>query len=443
LHWHQLEFYGLVNFTLNTFTGQESGYGDESPAAFNPECFDAGQIADAARIAGMAGLILTCKHHDGFCLWPSRFTHHSVRHSPWRNGRGDLVKELAAACHGQGLRFGVHLSPWDRNHPDYGRPGYLAYYRNQLHELLADYGPLFEIWFAGGTGGDGYYGGARERRTIAQASYYGWEETWKLARLLQPEAVLSSAAGPDVRWVGNGEGDPGEPGWSRRGAAEFAPGPAAAAGPESRWLPAECELSLRPSWFHHPAEDDKLRSPEKLEDLYFRSVGQGAALLLNLAPDRRGLIPAGDVAVLQEFRRRLDARFATNLARMARIQASNVRGDDPCFSPERVADAHPESYWCSDDAAPAPEIIFDFPIPVKIATVSLREHLPLGQRVERFAVDRWDGEGWAEVATGGAIGARRLLRLPPCETPRLRLRILQAAACPAIEQVGLYAPPAA
>ncbi|MBI3986387.1 MAG: alpha-L-fucosidase, partial [Lentisphaerae bacterium] len=206
LGWHGLEFYGFLHFTVNTFTGKEWGYGDESPAVFAPTAFDADQIVAGAAAGGMAGLILTCKHHDGFCLWPSRFTEHSVKHSPWRDGRGDVVREISDACRRHGLQFGVYLSPWDRNHPDYGRPDYIRYYRNQLRELLTGYGPLFEVWFDGANGGDGFYGGARETRTIDRRAYYDWATTWELVRELQPQACLFSDAGPDVRWVGNEQG---------------------------------------------------------------------------------------------------------------------------------------------------------------------------------------------------------------------------------------------
>ena len=267
LRWHELEFYGFLHFTVNTFTDKEWGYGDESPAVFNPTDFDADQIVGAAKAAGMKGLILTAKHHDGFCLWPSKLTEHSVKNSPWRDGKGDVVREIADACRRHGLTFGVYLSPWDRNHADYGRPDYLDYYRNQLRELMTGYGPLFEVWFDGANGGDGYYGGAREKRTIDRRTYYDWENTRQIVRDLQPDAVMFSDAGPDVRWVGNENGIAGDPCWATLNRDDFAPGEADEARlnpgdrPGTHWLPAECDVSIRPGWFYHASEDAKVKTP--------------------------------------------------------------------------------------------------------------------------------------------------------------------------------------
>ncbi|MFH1265766.1 MAG: alpha-L-fucosidase, partial [Planctomycetota bacterium] len=262
LKWHALEFYGFVHFTINTFTDKEWGYGDESPALFNPTDFDADQIAGTAREAGMKGLILTCKHHDGFCLWPSKFTKHSVARSPWRDGKGDVVREISDACRKHGLQFGVYLSPWDRNHADYGRPAYVEYYRNQLRELLTNYGPIFEVWFDGANGGDGYYGGAREKRNIDRATYYGWDVTRQIVRDLQPDAMMFSDVGPDIRWVGNESGYAGDPCWATytpHGLNGQAPCPGQTAYQEGEnghrngqyWLPAEVDVSIRPGWFYH------------------------------------------------------------------------------------------------------------------------------------------------------------------------------------------------
>jgi alpha-L-fucosidase len=203
LAWHEMEFYGFIHFTLNTWTDKEWGYGDESPSLFNPTQLDCRQWAETAKSAGMKGLILTTKHHDGFCLWPSKYTGHSVKNSPWKNGKGDVLREFVEACREFGIKPGFYLSPWDRNHKDYGRPEYITYYRNQLTEILSNYGELFEVWFDGANGGDGFYGGARETRTIDRAVYYGWEETFDIVRKLQPDASMFSDAGPDIRWVGN------------------------------------------------------------------------------------------------------------------------------------------------------------------------------------------------------------------------------------------------
>lgn len=407
LRWHELEFYGFLHFTVNTFTDKEWGYGDEAPGVFNPTDFDAEQIVRTARDAGMKGLILTCKHHDGFCLWPSNYTEHSVKYSPWKNGRGDVVKEISSACQKYGLNFGIYLSPWDRNHKDYGRPNYLTYFRNQLRELLTGYGPVFEIFLDGANGGDGYYGGARETRRIDRETYYDWATTWQLVRELQPDACLFSDAGPDVRWVGNERGVAGETCWATLNRRDFVPGradePRLNRGdrPGTDWVPAEADVSIRPGWFYHKDEDGRVRTAQNLVDLYYASVGRGASLLLNLPPDRRGRIPEADVQSLREFQRLLNATFATDRAQGAKVSASNTRGNsDPRFSPRKVIDGRRDTYWASDDQIKTPELILDLGRAVKFNVIRLREYLPLGQRVEAFAVDVWQDGQWKEFAAG-------------------------------------------
>ncbi len=444
LAWHRLETYGFVHFTVNTFTGKEWGYGDEAPALFNPTEFDAGQIAETAAAGGLAGLILTCKHHDGFCLWPSRYTGHSVKHSPWRNGRGDVVREISDACRNRGLKFGVYLSPWDRNHPEYGRPAYLAYYQNQLRELLTEYGELFEVWFDGANGGDGYYGGARERRAIDHLTYYRWPEIVALVRELQPQACIFGEAGADIRWVGNEMGHAGDPCWhtidgSRRqrnllGWRYLEQG-------EWRgniWQPAECDVSIRPGWFYHAAEDERVRTPHNLLALYFHSVGRGAALNLNLPPDRRGLIHARDAAALREFRRLLDAIFARDLARAARVEADNTRGNHPAFQAAHAADGRADTYWCADDHVRQANLTLVFPRPVEFNAISLREYLPLGQRIAGFAVSAGARGGWRELAAGLSIGHRRLLAGETIRADRLRVELRGDDACPALAEIAVF-----
>lgn len=445
LRWHEMEFYGFIHFTINTFTDKEWGYGDESPSLFNPTDFDAEQIAGTAAAAGMKGLILTCKHHDGFCLWPSKYTEHSVKNSPWRNGRGDVVKEIAAACRKYRLKFGIYLSPWDRNHKDYGRPEYLIYFRNQLRELLTSYGPIFEIFFDGANGGDGYYGGARETRRIDRDTYYDWPTTWKLVRSLQPDTCLFSDAGPDVRWVGNERGIAGDPCWSTLNRDDFAPGRADETRLNrgdrqgSHWVPAECDVSIRPGWFYHANEDSKVKSAATLLDLYYLSVGRGASFLLNLAPDRRGQIPATDVNSLREFRRILDATFSIDLTRGSHVSASNSRRSG--FSPRNVIDRRRDTYWTTDDEIKTPELIINLPREQTFNVVRVREYLPLGQRVEAFAVDVWKDNEWLAYARGTSIGNCKLVRGKPVKTTKVRLRITHAPVCPAISEFALFAEP--
>ena len=445
LAWHELEFYGFLHFTVNTFTNREWGDGDESPALFNPTAFDADQVVGAAKDGGMKGLILTCKHHDGFCLWPSRYTEHSVKNSPFKR---DVVKEISAACARQGVRFGIYLSPWDRNHKDYGTPEYRVYYRNQLRELLTDYGPVFEIFFDGANGGDGYYGGAYERREIDNRTYYDWPNTWQIVRDLQPNTVLFSDAGPDVRWVGNERGIAGETCWATQNSADFAPGRADVTRlnrgdrPGTHWVPAECDASIRPGWFYHKHEDDQVKTPQQLVDLYYSSVGRGASFLLNLPPDRRGQIHENDARSLREFRRIIDATFTGNLAAGARVSADNWRGRDRRFAPANVLDGRRDAYWATDDDVKTPSLVLDLAHPTTFNVVRIREYLPLGQRVESIIVDIWRDGGWTEFAGATSIGSCRLIRGPRVTASRVRLRVTQAPVCPAISEVGLFAEPA-
>lgn len=449
LEWHALEFYGFLHFTVNTFTDKEWGYGDESPQIFNPERFDADQIVSTARDGGMKGLILTCKHHDGFCLWPSKYTDHSVRNSPWRGGRGDVVKEISDACARHRLQFGIYLSPWDRNHKDYGRPEYLVYFRNQLRELLTNYGPVFEIFLDGANGGDGYYGGARERRRIDRETYYDWPATWALVRKLQPDAMLFSDAGPDVRWVGNERGIAGETCWATSNREDFVPGRAdekrlnRGDRPGTHWVPAECDVSIRPGWFYHAAEDENVRTPQNLVDLYYMSVGRGASFLLNLPPDRRGLIHERDAASLRGFRTLIDSTFARDLAKGARVIARDVRGGarERRFAAANVVDGRRDTCWSTDDGIHTPHLEIDFGRETTFNVVRVREFLPLGQRIEAVALDRWDSGEWLPFAEATSIGSCRLIRTKPTTTTKVRLRITQGPVCPAVSEVGLFLEP--
>ncbi len=446
LRWHGMEFYGFLHFTVNTFTDKEWGYGDESPSLFNPTDFNADQIVTTAKEAGMTGLILTAKHHDGFCLWPSRFTEHSVKNSPWRDGKGDVVREISEACRRHGLRFGVYLSPWDRNHKDYARPEYITYYRSQLRELLTQYGEVFTVWFDGANGGDGFYGGSREMRRIDNRTYYDWPNTWSIVRELMPMAVMFSDVGPDFRWIGNERGLAGEPCWATLNPGDGTPGNTKAnlnngERPGTHWIPGECDVSIRPGWFYHATEDAKVKTPAQLLEIYYASVGRGCCLNLNLPPDRRGRIHENDIAALREFRRLLDATFAQNLLAGARIQANDIRRPRREFGPRLLRDGDRATYWSTPDDVKTPELVCEWPEPASFNVVELREYLPLGQRVEGFALDQWKDGAWVEFAKGTSVGNRRLLRVPVVTTPKIRLRITQAAAVPALSEFGLYREP--
>jgi alpha-L-fucosidase len=445
LRWHAREFYGFVHFTVNTFTDREWGTGDERPSLFAPTALDARQWARVARDAGMKGLILTAKHHDGFCLWPSALTNHSVKRSPWRQGRGDVVGELARACREHGLEFGVYLSPWDRSHAEYGRPAYLTYYRQQLRELLTRYGPVFEVWFDGANGGEGYYGGARERRTIDNATYYDWPATWDLVRQLQPGAVMFSDAGPDVRWVGNEAGLAFETTWyglDRRAtypgdpayASQFAMGRIDAA----EWVPPEVDVSIRPGWFHHEAENGSVKSVGELLEIYYASVGRGANLLLNVPPDRRGLFHEIDVQRLRELGRRLNATFGTDLARPAVATASSTRGTSPRFAASMVNDGDPSTYWATDDGQTTGSVELTLPAPATFDRVVLQEAIALGQRVRQWRVEAEIDGSWTRAGEGTSIGHKRILRCSRVTARRVRVTIVSARACPTLATVGIY-----
>jgi alpha-L-fucosidase len=441
-----MEFYGFVHFTVNTFTDREWGYGDESEKVFNPSDFSADQIATTAREAGMKGLILTAKHHDGFCLWPSKYTEHSVKNSLWKNGKGDVAKELARACRKQGLRFVIYLSPWDCNHKDYGRPEYISYYRNQLRELLTQYGEVFTVWFDGANGGRGYYGGARETRKIDARTYYDWDNTRAIVRQLMPMAVMFSDAGPDFRWVGNEDGIAGDPCWATLNVAGRYPGgPSEGLNcgerPGTDWIPPECDVSIRPGWFYHAKEDTKVKTPAQLVDIFYKSVGRGACLNLNIPPDTRGRIHDEDLRSLHEFRRILDNTFTNDLAKGVRLSASNVRGQSRRFGPQNLLDGNGNTYWATDDNVTTPALTVEFGRPVTFNVISLREHLPLGQRVEAFALDQWQDGQWLQFAHGTSIGNHRLVRGDYVTTDKLRLRITQAPVCPALAELGIYAEP--
>ncbi len=420
ISWHALEYSAFIHFGLNTYTDREWGTGDESPSLFDPVELDADRIVRLFRDAGMRSVILTAKHHDGFCLWPSAFTEHSVKNSPWKNGSGDVVRAFADACRRAGMKFGVYLSPWDRNHKDYGRPEYLAYYRNQLRELLTNYGEISEVWFDGANGGDGYYGGARETRTIDRRTYYDWPGTWALVRKLQPNAVIFSDVGPDVRWVGNEQGYAGETNWatySPVGVEGDAPAPGYTRYLEGNeghrngaaWMPAECDVSIRPGWFYHAAEDTSVKTPLELMDLYLRSVGRNAALLLNVPLDRRGCVAGPDSAALLGFRQLRDEAFAE--AAIAPLES----------------DPSNDSTW-----------IARFGAPVSCNAVELSEEIEHGQRVERFRVEYWSGGAWRPWTSGTTIGRKRILLAPAVQSDRFRVTIARSGDSPHLRPMRVF-----
>jgi alpha-L-fucosidase len=448
IDWQEMEFYAFVHFSLNTFTNKEWGYGDESPELFNPTNLDVRQWARIVKAAGMKGIILVAKHHDGFCLWPSAYTERSVKNSPWKNGKGDLVKELAEACKEYGLKLGLYLSPWDRSRADYGKPEYVDYFRKQLKELLTNYGDVFEMWFDGANGGDGYYGGANETRKINTLEYYNWDETYKLIYKTAPKTLVWGVGPSEARWIGNEDGRAGKTNWSLLRQKDELAGKVHytefMSGHEDgeKWVPGEADVSIRPGWFYHSVEDDKVRSLDEMVDIYYESIGRNATLLLNLPVDRRGLVHENDEARLKELVATIKADFKTELLSKTKITADNVRGKNPEFGPKNVSDANKNSYWATDDNIKTASITFEFAKPTAVNRILLQEYIALGQRVKAFNVEVKVDGNWKTVANETTIGYKRILRIDRITASALRINITDAKANIVISNIQAYNAPA-
>ena len=445
LAWHEMEYYMFVHFTVNTFTDKEWGYGDEEPTVFNPDELDCRQWAKVAKEAGMKGIIITAKHHDGFCLWPSAYTGHSVKNSKWRDGKGDVLRELREACDEYGLKMGVYLSPWDRNSAVYGTPEYILYYRSQLRELLTQYGEIFEVWFDGANGGDGYYGGARETRRIDNKTYYDWSNTHTIVRELQPMACMFSDAGPDVRWVGNESGMGSLTNWCLLNRDEMYPGGNFATilgeGHENGkyWVPAEVDVSIRKGWFYHPSQDSMVRSPENLLELYYSSVGRNSNLLLNVPPDRRGLLHENDVKSLLAFRDLREKEFAKELAMGKKAIASSERGKK--YSAGNINDGNPETFWATPDGVTSADVTIDLGEETELNRILLQEYIKLGQRVREFKVEALSDGRWISLVDGTTIGYKVIRKFPVIRASKIRVKITGSKACPVISNVELFRAP--
>lgn len=404
LAWQSMETNAFVHFGPNTFTDVEWGGGKEDPNLFDPTALDCEQWVRTFKEAGFKGVIITAKHHDGFCLWPSKLSTHTVAQSKWRNGKGDVLKELSAACRKYGLKMGVYLSPWDRNHPTYGTPEYNKVFAGMLEEVLAHYGPIFEVWFDGANG-EGPNGKKQQ---------YDWDLFHRTVRKFQPNAVMFSDSGPDVRWVGNEEGFAGETCWGTIPSDRYQPGtPLYAELTEGRrsgdvWIPAECDVSIRPGWFYHADQDAKVRTPENLLDLYEKSVGRNSLLLLNVPPDRRGLINDADVAALKGFAALRARIYGNDLAKGVRM------------------------------AGTGGTTIFTLPAPVTFDRIALAEPIKEGQRIASFTVEARDGGAWRPIARGTTVGHRRILLVPTATTDTLRVVIEDALAPAKLLPIGLY-----
>ncbi|MEY2704091.1 MAG: hypothetical protein RL407_153 [Bacteroidota bacterium] len=447
LAWQELQYYGFVHFNMNTFSDREWGFGDEQPSQFAPTALDARQWARVAKEAGMKGLIITAKHHDGFVLWPSAYSEHSVKNSPWRDGKGDLIREFVDACREYGLKVGIYYSPWDRNHPDYGKPEYITYMRNQLTELLTNYGELFEVWFDGANGGTGWYGGANEERVVDKLTYYDWPSMHALVRKLQPSAMLFSDAGPDVRWVGNEHGFAYPTTWSNlmrdsvyAGMPEYSDKWAMGQENGSHWVPAEADVSIRPGWYYHAYEDHKVKTLPELLEIYYQSIGQNSSLLINFPVDTRGLIPDSDVQAILELRAKVKEDFAVNLATGAKVSASSSRGAS--YAASQLLDGNYDSYWAAAAGQTRATVELDFGLPRSFNRILIQEYVNLGQRVSAFTVEKEVEGKWLPLAKGTTIGYTRILRVPDTRAQKIRINFLEGKGEPLIADLGVYAAPA-
>jgi alpha-L-fucosidase len=445
IKWHEMEMNAFVHFTTNTFTGREWGMGNENPAIFNPTSLNARQWTGALKDAGFQGLILTAKHHDGFCLWPSKFTKHSVASSSYKNGKGDIVKEVSDACRMDNLQFGIYLSPWDRNHAEYGKKEYIEYYRNQLQELFSNYGNIFEMWFDGANGGDGYYGGANETRKINGRTYYDWPNTIALVQKIQPQVIFFSDAGPGVRWVGNEKGIAGPTNWNMISTDTLFAGKAGIEGllntgaeDGKQWVPAEVDVSIRPGWFYHEEENNKVKSGDELFEIYLTSVGRGSTLLLNIPPDKRGLFHPNDLKSLKDFRVKLDQEFKKNLAANAKAMSYHTRQGGNKFTPSNLTDNNTKTYWATDDGTIESNFIIDLGKPATVKYIVLQEYIRLGQRVKAFSIEAWINGIWQKVGEGTTIGYKRIIRIPEVVTTKLRINILDARAGVVMSEVKVF-----
>jgi len=447
LEWHKLKYYAFIHFSPNTFTNKEWGYGDELPEDFNPSALDVDQWARVVKEAGMEGIVITAKHHDGFALWPSKYTEHSIKNSPWKDGKGDILKDLREACDKYGLRLGMYLSPWDRNHPEYGTPEYITYFRNQLRELLTEYGDIYEVWFDGANGGDGYYGGANETRKIDNTTYYDWNNTRNIVRELQPNAVMFSDAGPDIRWIGNEQGYAYDPNWATMNGEEFYPGmnginKRLGTGDEdgNLWIPAEVNTSIRPGWFYHKAEDNKVKSLNQLIDNWYHSVGMNGNFILNLPPDKRGLIHENDIKALQELKDYVDKAFSFDYTDGAEVSASNTRGNASEYKEGHAIDKDMESYWATDDIVLDAFLIIDFSDKIDVNALLLQEYIRLGQRIKGFSIEADVDGKFVEVANGITIGNRRLIKFKKVLTSKLKINF-KGKVSPVISNIEVYRVP--
>lgn len=437
IEWQKMEYYMFIHFGPNTFTNVEWGDGKEDPNVFNPTALDCKQWVETAKKAGMKAVIITAKHHDGFCLWPSAHSTHTVRESVWREGKGDVLRELSEACREAGLKFGVYLSPWDRSHPAYGTPEYNQVFAQTLTEVLSNYGEVFEQWFDGANGE-----GPNGKRQV-----YDWELFHETVYHHQPNAIIFSDVGPGCRWIGNEAGYAGETNWSRMDVAGYAPGNSPAldtlnSGNKygAAWVPGETDVSIRPGWFYSDDTNDRVKTINELVEIYFASVGRNSNLLLNIPPDKRGLIHPNDSTRLMELREVLDGMFETNLAQGKTAKANEVRGNSSLYDASHVLNPDYDTYWTTDDDVQTAFVEIDLKGKTAINCIVLKEYIPLGQRIAQFSVEGWneETESWEKLVSATTIGYKRILRFSTYTTNKIRVNIESSLASPILNGVELY-----
>ena len=444
VEWQKMENYAFVHFGLNTFNDLEWGYGNTPAETFNPTNLDCEQWVRIIKSAGLKGVILTAKHHDGFCLWPTKTTDYNISQSPYKEGKGDMVRELSDACKKYGLKFGLYLSPWDRHHAEYGREGYQKVYHEQINELISNYGPLFEFWFDGANGGNGWYGGTNETRSINPKEYYGYEKAREMIKSQHPAAMIFGGSVPDIRWIGNESGWAGETNWAMYDEDRAGHYRQAQWGMEDadKWLPGECDVSIRPGWFYHQREDHQVKTVPYLVDLYYRSVGHNANFLLNFPVALDGLIHPSDSANAVNWHHTIKDEFKDNILKGIKPSASTTRGRG--FAAKYVTDGDWDSYWATPDGETKGTLTFPLPEGTSLNRVMIQEYIPLGQRVCGFTLEVKKAGHWMDVETNDSlttVGYKRIVRFKTTSAEALRINFTRSRGPLCINNIEAFCAP--